>query len=628
MLTLARYVALISSLGFLTSVATGNEQKNKEWWETTLVYQIWPRGFQDSDNDGEGDLKGIISKLDYLEDLGIETIWLNSIYESPFIDSGFDVSNFTNVNSLFGTMKDFEDLVKQVHVRGMKIILDFIPNHSSDQHIFFKRSVNKRKSYTDYYIWADGGVDDNGTRTPPNNWVSTYSDTEGSAWTWNNERKQWYYHKFHHTQPDFNLRNEDLLGELEQSLEFWLLKGVDGFCIHSVPYFFEDGALRNESVAGSGAYTFGLPESTALLYRLRQFVDDYATKSKVDPKLLIAESYDASHENLMKYYGNSTHKGVQPFNFNFITRIRNDSDASDVKQIVDEWMKLLPQNSPTNWVISNHENSRAAARISLNLIDGLHMLALLLPGQAYTYYGDEIAMLDTKITWEATIDPMGCAKGQDKFENFSRDPARTPMQWNSEVAAGFSKNKTTYLPVNSDYVSRNVKIQKNKLKSNLHTYKELASLRKKEVFRNGDYELASLNDHRVLVLRRFLKDYYVYITVINFGLRTELIDLTKIYPDLIETLDVVVSSSNAILSQSFVWRNNIMLTANAALVLKAERYVEETSTASTITSTTSTVAPSSSTTESDNEASSFTSALHLVISAVITVMAIQNLAIK
>ncbi|EZA54842.1 alpha-glucosidase isoform X2 [Ooceraea biroi] len=653
MLAFTRFVALICTLEFLLSGVNNAELANKEWWENTLVYQIWPRGFQDSDGDGEGDLKGIINRLDYIKNLGIETICLNPIYSSPLIDAGYDVSNFMEVHPLFGNLDDFDNLVQEIHNRGLRIILDIVPNHSSDEHEWFQLSTQNVKPYTNYYIWANGSIDDDGKKIPPNNWVSTYSDEEGSAWTWHERKQQWYYHKYHTSQPDLNLRNEEVIKEIMDILDFWLDRDVDGFRINAVPYFVEDEALRNEPVGGF--YTFGLSESTALLYLFRRHVDEWVSRNNVTSKLLIAESYDAD-DNLIDYYGNGTHNGIPPINFKFITHIHNSSSADYIKYILEEWIKLLPENAGTNWVLSNHDNSRAASRIGLNRVDGLHMLSLLLPGQAHTYYGDELGMLDTKVLWNRTLDPMGCAKGIEKYEYFSRDPARTPMQWNSEISAGFSTNETTYLPIHSNYINRNVQAQLNRKRSNLKTYKELAALRKGPVFVNGDYEFKSLNNNRVLVLKRFLKNHpLAYIIVINLGLRQEQVNLSLIYPYLKDTLEIVVASSNALYVKGVVQQNNFILTANAALVLRSQEETGHTPIDPTVTTETdgevtnnstkattlstsettsspgnktssettekTTESTKTSTTKDPNSAANLTPAVQLVISLIIAVIA-------
>ncbi|XP_053985104.1 maltase 1-like [Hylaeus volcanicus] len=573
---------LLLILGLLLAGAKGKEVNDKEWWETALVYQIWPRGFQDSDGDGEGDLQGIISRLNYLKDLGIDAIWLNPVYPSPLVDSGYDISNHTDIHPLFGSLEHFDELLKQAHDRDLKVILDIVPNHSSDKHTWFLQSSNKADRYNDYYIWAKGSLDGEGNKRPPNNWASTYSSEEGSAWTWHDTRKEWYYHKFHKSQPDLNLRNKNVVQELLEVFKFWLEKGVDGFRITAASYLFEDENLRDEPVTKRGTYTSGLPENTNLLYTFRSYIDNWVKEKTSTSKLLIAESYD-SNETLVALYGNETHKGIPPFNFRFITSIQNTSTAEHIKNVVEDWFKILPINARTNWVLSNHDNSRAASRIGFNRVDGLHMLSLLLPGQAYTYYGEEIAMLDRKMLWNETIDPMGCSKTNETYKMYSRDPARTPMQWNSNVSAGFSTNKTTYLPLHPDYVDRNVEVLCQK-RSNLNTYKLLAALRKSKVFTHGDYELATLNNNRVFILKRSFEDYPTYIVIINLGLKLEKINLTLLYPKLEDSVEIIIASSNAVQATKPVSGGSFILTANAAFVIRAQE-IRETTTLSTSTTT-------------------------------------------
>nr|XP_033327991.1 maltase A3-like [Megalopta genalis] len=552
----------------------------KEWWENALVYQIWPRGFQDSDGDGEGDLKGIVSRLDYIQELCVDAIWLNPIYPSPMLDSGYDVSNYNDVNPVFGNLGDFDLLIREAHNRDIKVILDLVPNHSSNQHDWFLMSVKKIDRYADYYIWADGSVDKNGLRVPPNNWVSTYSDKPGSAWTWNGRRQQWYYHKFHESQPDLNLRNENVLGEMLNVIDFWLGRGIDGFRIGAASYLIEDKDLRDEPVVGNGDYTAGSTENIAITYKFRSYIDHWINAEKSTPKLLILESYD-SDEKLIALYGNATINGVPPFNFRFISSVQNTSNAEQVKDVLGSWLNMIPRNASTNWVLSNHDNRRAASRIGLNRVDGLHMLSLLLPGQAYTYYGEEIAMLDRKISWYETIDLMGTSRTRETYEKYSRDPARTPMQWNSSTSAGFSTRRRTYLPVHQEYLNRNVEAQRRETQSNLNAYKQLSKLRKEPVFTHGGYELATSNNDRVFILKRFLKDYPSYIVVVNLGLLQENVNLTALYPSIEDSMDVVVASSNAVSIMKAIPTDKLVLSANAAYVLKVREKRETPGSSST-----------------------------------------------
>nr|XP_031833680.1 maltase 2-like [Nomia melanderi] len=514
----------------------------------------------------------IISRLDYIQELGVDAIWLNPIYSSPLIDSGYDVSNYTDVNPVFGNLDKFDLLIKKAHERDIKVILDIVPNHSSDRHWWFKWSVDKIEPYTNYYVWADGSVEW-GKRIPPNNWVSTYSEEEGSAWTWDRIRKQWYYHKFHQSQPDLNLRSKDVIKELESVFRFWLERHVDGFRIDAVSYLFEDEDLRNEPVAGNGNYTKGLPESRDFVYRIRSYIDNWVAEFKSTSKLLIVESFD-SDETLVKYYGNRNNKGIPPFNFHFITSIQNTSTAGDIRCVIQDWLEMIPNNASTNWVLSNHDNPRAASRIGLNRADGLNMLNLLLPGQAYTYYGEEIAMLDRKISWADTIDPMGKSRRPNTYEKYSRDPARTPMQWDSSTSGGFSTTKNTYLPIHPDYATRNVELQKHMNQSNLNTYKLLSTLRKGKEFTHGNYELTTINNDSVFILKRFLENYSTYVVIVNLGLRQETVNLTSTYPNIEDSMEIVVASSNAVVTMKTVSAERLILSANAAYVLKVTEIME------------------------------------------------------
>ncbi|KAJ8673179.1 hypothetical protein QAD02_004441 [Eretmocerus hayati] len=494
----------------------GNEKE--DWRKGALIYHILPRAFQDSDGDGEGDLQGIISRLDYLDDLGVDAIRLGPIFASAGVDSGYDILNHTDIDDTYGDFDDFDELVDEAHKKGLKIILDVVPNHSSDQHEWFISSAAEEEPYDDYYIWADGKVVDNKV-VPPTNWKSSYKDDEGSAWTWHPKRRQWYYHKLDHAEPDLNLRNEDVIQEIMGIVDFWLEKEVDGFCIH-----------------------VGESENADFLYRLREHIDQWVLDNGAEPKLLLGE-IDELDDNAISYYGNDTQPGLIPLSLALITKINDTSDAGDIKDVIEDWMEKLPEGAISSWQLSSQDYSRAASRLNSDLLDGLYMLTLLLPGQTVTYYGEEIGMLNTNISWHETIDIRGLERTEDTYDDYSRDPFRTPMQWNDTTSAGFSDNETTYLPVNPNYVDINVDDELDQPNSNLRAYKRLALLRQNPIFENGDWELNAVNDDQVLILKRSL-DNDTCLAIINFGSSKEVVNLTSLYPDLEEDLQVMVDSSN------------------------------------------------------------------------------------
>ena len=304
----------------------------KEWWQKRPIYEVYVKSFKDADDDGNGDLKGVKSEVDYLSNLGVGSVWLSPIFKSPMKDNGYDVSDYKAVDPAFGTMDDFKALVEDLHSKDIKLIMDFIPNHSSDQHEWFQKSVKKEAPYTDYYVWADGK---NGG--PPSNWQSVFG---GSAWTFNQERGQYYLHQFYKEQPDLNLRNDAVVKELEDVMKFWLDQGVDGFRVDSVGNFFENEA--NEDEDGSGEYkdfanhdkTFDLPEVLDLLKKFRKVLDDATGEGT--PKIMMTEAY-MSADKLARYYGELTNQigdiSQMPLNFNLLSDFGTKESLTATKVI-------------------------------------------------------------------------------------------------------------------------------------------------------------------------------------------------------------------------------------------------------------------------------------------------------
>ncbi|XP_059470158.1 maltase 1-like isoform X2 [Neocloeon triangulifer] len=518
------------------------------WWRSAVIYQIYPRSFKDTTANGIGDINGIRSKLQYIASLGVNAVWLSPVFKSPMKDFGYDISDYKDVDPLFGNLKDMKALIDEMHFLGLKLILDLVPSHSSDQHEWFIKSVKKEEPYADYYVWAkpknatqlnkEGVIPE-----PPNNWVSVFG---GSAWEYSPERKEFYLHQFAKEQPDLNFRNPRVVHEMKQVLRFWLQMGVDGFRIDAVPHLFEDQELRDEprsekEDAQEGEYDFldhiythGLPEVFEIMHEFRKVMDAYAEKTDKIPRLLLAEVYD-SVENTMKYYGEHDQPLVDfPFNFLFVGELDRNPTAAHLKELIDRWMDALPAGACPNWVLGNHDKGRVASRIGLHYIDSLNMVTLLLPGVAFTYYGEEIGMEDVNLTWDQTVDPAGRNAGIDNFLKASRDPARSPMQWNINKNAGFSESISTWLPVNQNYLNGvNVEDQEDR-PSHLQIYRALVKLRQSETFLKGGLQTEVLNEGKVFAMSRIHGDSGILVAVnlSNERLTANLTNLEQIPEDL------------------------------------------------------------------------------------------------
>ncbi|KAF7393744.1 hypothetical protein HZH68_010563 [Vespula germanica] len=484
------------SLLFATTLVYG-EIKNKGWWKNAVFYQIYPRSFMDSDGDGIGDLKGITSKLEYFIDAGVRGIWLSPIYASPMIDFGYDISDFKAIHPEFGTMQDFETLVAKSKKLGLKVILDLVPNHTSDKHEWFQKYLAGEEKYKDYYIWRKGRKNDG--VTPPNNWISVFS---GSAWTYNATLKEWYFHQFEYRQPDLNYSHPEVRAEMEDVIRFWLRKGVDGFRIDAVPHLFEIEDLRDEPRSSDPSatdrdytylnhiYTKDDPRTYELVQSWRNILDDYSDANNEDEKVMMTEAY-TSLENTTKFYDYGSHI---PFNFKLITDVNHNSSASDFKRIIETWMAHTPSTGSANWVLGNHDRSRTASRYPLR-DNQMTMLPMILPGVAVTYYGEEIGMVDkSDISWEDTQDPQACNAGKDKYQSRSRDPNRTPFQWDYTKNAGFSNGNRTWLPVHENYKTLNLLDQMNGTQQSLYKiYRSLIRLRNtSRALQQGDLKMKVL----------------------------------------------------------------------------------------------------------------------------------------
>jgi alpha-glucosidase len=443
------------------------------WWQRGTVYQIYPRSFMDSNGDGVGDLAGIISRLDYLRWLGVDAVWISPIYPSPMKDFGYDVADYVGVNPLFGTLEDFDRLVAEAHARDLKIILDFVPNHSSDQHAWFVESRASRESAKrDWYIWRDpapGGG-------PPNNWLSCFG---GSAWEFDAATGQYFYHAFLKEQPDLNWRNPQVVEAMMDVLRFWLHRGVDGFRVDVLWHLIKDDQFRDNPANPSWkpgmdpyqqlvpVYTTDRPEVHDIVKRMRALLDEYTDR------MFIGEIY-LPVEKLVQYYGGEELKGAHlPFNFQLINA---RWDARHIAQLIVDYEGALPGGAWPNWVLGNHDQHRIATRCNPAQARVAAMLLLTLRGTPTLYYGDEIGMHDVDIPPERVQDPF---EKNVPGKGLGRDPERTPMQWSARPNAGFTTGEP-WLPIADDYARVNVEAQRDDPASMLSLYTRLIQLRRGE----------------------------------------------------------------------------------------------------------------------------------------------------
>ena len=441
-----------------------------KWWQTTVIYQVYPQSFQHTGSGQNtslayGDLNGIRSRLDYLKNtLGVTAVWINPIYASPMADNGYDISDYYSINPLYGTMAHFDALLNALHDRGMKLIMDFVPNHTSDQHPWFINCVNRSMSdYCDRYVWRNPNATNGG---PPNNWLSVFG---GSAWGYVSSKRQYYLHQFYPQQPDLNHRNKKVKEEMKNILKFWLDKGIDGFRVDAVPFLLEDLEYRNEpknpDFNGSNQsdynslrhiYTTNVGGVHTIVEDWRKTVDCYSEPDQ--EKVFIGEVY-SDIDTVMKYYGGKKAEFDFPFNF-FLIGI-SEWNASTVRAVVDEWWHSMPKGAWPNWVLGNHDNPRFATRAGLNLSSALTLLLLTLPGTPTTYYGDEIGMTNLPSLPE---------------RHDERDAERSPMQWNTSTYAGFS-NSMPWVPIAANHSTVNVEVEKTKNQSMLELFRKLVHLR-------------------------------------------------------------------------------------------------------------------------------------------------------
>lgn len=507
---------------------------NEYWWQKSVVYQIYPRSFMDSNGDGIGDLQGIISKLDYLRNLGVDVIWLSPFYASPNVDNGYDISDYQKIMEEFGTMEDFDELLKEAHQRNLKIIIDMVVNHSSDEHEWFKKSKAGIEPYRNYYIWRKG-VDGK----EPNNWRSNFS---GSAWTYSEERQEYYLHLFHKKQPELNWQCAELRNEIYRMMNWWLDKGVDGFRLDVINYIgknpeFPDGVIGKDGLGDFVPYAVNLPISHDYIKEMNSQV--WHNREGI---LTVGETPFASTDDAVQYscLDNTELNMVFQFEHMDLDNAEDGSKWSDrriplleLKRSFSNWQRKLYGKAWNSLYWCNHDQPRVVSRLG-NDTDtwwnkSAKMLATCLhfmQGTPYVYQGEELGMTNYPFSDIRDFRDVESINAYHEYtetlhvdsdkmisylRNKSRDNARTPMQWDETDEAGFTTG-VPWMPVNPNYKVINAAAQIGDEDSVYNYYRKLISLRKEHpIIVNGDFELVGEDDADVFVYLRHWKDQILWV---------------------------------------------------------------------------------------------------------------------
>jgi len=470
-----------------------------EWWQEAVFYQIYPRSFMDSDGDGIGDLVGITARLDYLAGtLGVDAIWISPFYPSPMADFGYDVSNYVDVDPLFGSLDDFDALMGATRERGVKVVIDWVPNHSSEQHPWFLESRSSRANpKRDWYIWRDPAP--NGSE--PNNWASIFG---GPAWEYDRATGQYYMHTFLAEQPDINWRNPEAKAAMLDTLRFWLERGVDGFRLDACHYSMKDPEFRDNPVLPEARrgykalgdydrlehlYDRNHPDIHPLFREIRALLDEYSAER---PRFSIGEIH-LDWDEWAVFYGDGDELHM-PFNF---ALVGGDLTADRAREVVETQEGIIPPGAWPNYVLGNHDEPRIATRLGPGRARLGTMMLLTLRGTPTLYYGDELGMEQADIPPEEQQDPWG-----RRMPGLGRDGCRTPMQWKPGPGAGFTAGRPWLAPLDPDG-TLNVQAQLDDPNSTLNFTRRLLALRKRSAaLRRGSYQTLPDQDGGVFAYRR------------------------------------------------------------------------------------------------------------------------------
>ncbi len=481
------------------------------WWKHGVIYQIYPRSFQDSNGDGVGDIQGIISRLDYLEELGIDAIWISPIYKSPMVDFGYDISDYREIDPVFGTFEDMNELITRAHEKSIRIIMDMVLNHTSNEHRWFIESrSSKRSPYRDYYIWEDpkGGRE-------PNNWKAAFG---GNAWEFDEQTGQYYMHSFKAQQPDLNWRNPKVVEGLFADVAFWLELGIDGFRLDVINHIIKDRELRNNPFTVGASvrpydmqrhlYDRNQEDSHDSIRDFRRLIDSYPGKMLVGE---INVEQPGEPDIAASYLGDD--QLHLTFDFSFIWTVW---DAQEFKKRAMKWYASIGDDRWPAWVLSNHDQKRAYSRYG-NHEQRAKIAALFLlmqRGTPFIYYGEEIGMRHKIVDHKHIVDPPGL---QYWPFYWGRDPDRLPMQWDDSHNLGFSDNEQTWLPVDEKWGSdHNVARQSDEAGSLLSWYREILTIRRKyRTLYGGDIRFLDVPEKDILCF--FRHEEQRILCILNFN---------------------------------------------------------------------------------------------------------------
>lgn len=492
-----------------------------DWWRGAIIYQIYPRSFYDSNNDGIGDLAGITQKLDYIADLGVDGIWISPFFKSPMKDFGYDISDYRDVDPIFGNNDDFDDLLEKAHNLNLKVIIDLAFSHTSEEHPWFLDETKK-----DWYVWSDAKYDKDNNRVPPNNWVSVFG---GSAWKWCEQREQYYFHNFLKEQPDLNFHNPDVQSEIIDICKYWLDRGIDGIRLDVVNFYFHDPLLRDNPPRQGGAkfatqfeketpysmqqhiYDKSRPENLDFIAKLRDLTDQYSDRVLVgeigdDHPYKLAQEYTNGKNHLHTCYNPHMMSGTQKTLSEDLIREPIETFFAQHSEVNNLAGSVKESSAWPSWAFSNHDVVRATSRwykpYQYDPEFSKMLIALLgcLPGTTFIFQGEELGLPEAKIPLKDIQDPWA----KETWPEWQgRDGCRTPMVWNNSLNSGFSQKKP-WLPIPNNHNKLNVQIQRSETSSILNFTKRFIHWRKNrpEII-NGDYMfLETINKYIIDLIRK------------------------------------------------------------------------------------------------------------------------------